>query len=475
MNPAQMDAAQIAARVAGGELDPAEVACAFGRRIAALNPALQAVVGEPAFVAAGDALRPSDALAADIAHLRRCIAAGERLPLAGVPVVVKDVIWVRGCRVTQGSRLFEHFVAPADAQPVQRLRQAGALPIGMANSSEFACKGVTTNLVYGPTRHPADPVLTPGGSSGGCAVAVAARLAPLALGTDAGGSSRRPPAHVGVVGFKPSQGAIADAVGFPHAFPGLSTPAPMAASVADTALMFEALAGEDPADPRSFALPGSGPIEPGAVRVAYSPRLGMDVPVDADVAARVQDAAERLERAGFRVERADPPWPPGAGDDALFPLQHAALAALHGEAWKADPGRFDPDIGRQIERGLACTGVEVSAARELSWQIALAMAAFMQRHDVLLSPTAPCVAWPLERLGPAEIGGVPVGPRGHAVFTSFANHAGVPALSLPCGTGRDGLPVGAQLIAARGRDRFLLAFARVLEALLAADRPHGVP
>src|SRR5205823_2247843 len=126
--------------------------------------------------------------------------------------------------------------APDDAQPVARLRQAGALIVGMANSSEFACKGVTTNKVYGMTRHPADLSLTPGGSSGGCAVAVAARMAALALGTDAGGSSRRPAAHVGIVGFKPSQGAIADAIGFPHAFHGLATPAPMAACVADAAL-----------------------------------------------------------------------------------------------------------------------------------------------------------------------------------------------------------------------------------------------
>ncbi|MGH6627315.1 MAG: amidase family protein, partial [Burkholderiaceae bacterium] len=131
-------ASQIAARVRAGELDPGELLAWFQQRIAQVNPLLNAVVGEP----------PAS-LAADLAALRRRIAAGEALPLAGVPVLVKDVIWVQGQRVTQGSLLFKDFIAPQDAVAVQRLRQAGALILGMANSSEFACKGLTTNKVYG--------------------------------------------------------------------------------------------------------------------------------------------------------------------------------------------------------------------------------------------------------------------------------------------------------------------------------------
>jgi len=219
---AALDATRIAAACAGGSLNPGDVVRAFRQRIDDLNPTLNAVVGE---VPRG--------LDADVALLRKRVARGESLPLAGVPVIVKDTIWVRDQRVTQGSLLFSDFVARQDALAVERLRRAGALVIGMGNSSEFACKGLTTNKVYGLTRHPMDPTLTPGGSSGGCAAAVAARLAPLALGTDGGGSSRRPPAHVGVVGFKPSFGAIADPIGFPHAFIGLQSIAPIARSVAD--------------------------------------------------------------------------------------------------------------------------------------------------------------------------------------------------------------------------------------------------
>ncbi|MGE8317203.1 MAG: amidase [Comamonas sp.] len=453
----ELSATEIAAGCNSGPLDPGAVAAAFLQRIAALNPGLNAVVGAvPA------------RLAADVEALRQRLRRGERLPLAGVPVLVKDVIWVEGQNVTQGSKLFQDFVAPEDAPAVARLRQAGALILGMANTSEFACKGLTTNRVYGLTRHPADPSLTPGGSSGGCAAAVAARLAPLALGTDGGGSSRRPPAHVGVVGFKPSQGAIADPVGFPHAFNGLQVLAPIARDVADTQLMFGVLAGAELRDPQSIPLSAEPLRAAKGLRIAFSPRFGLDVPVDADVEACIARAIEALRRAGLGIADADPAWPAGADEDALMPLQHVGLANLFGDAWKRDPTQFDPDVEKQIARGLQWSGADVARAREAGWRIALTLGEFLSRHDLLICPTTPCVAWSADRLGPETIGGVPVQPRGHAVFTPFVNHAMAPAISIPCGTGRAGLPVGMQVIAARGRDRQLLAAAREIEAILAA-------
>ncbi|MGH8805033.1 MAG: amidase [Polaromonas sp.] len=453
----ELDASQIAARVGRAELDPAEVAAACLQRIAELNPALNAVVGEsPA------------GLAGEVDALRQRIAQGERPPLAGVPVIVKDVIWVKGQRVTQGSLLFKDFIAAQDAVAVERLRHAGALVIGMGNSSEFACKGLTTNKVYGLTRHPLDLSLTPGGSSGGCAVAVAAGLAPLALGTDGGGSSRRPPAHVGVVGFKPSFGVIPDPIGFPHPFNGLQVIAPIARSVQDAGLMFEAMAGADARDPQSVEFP-RGPLRPaGELRIAFSPRLGLDVPVDADVQSCMEQAMASLQGAGLRIVRDDPVWPAGVNEDALMPLQHVGLAHLFGDAWKRDPSLFDADVARQIERGLQWSGAEVARAREAGLRIALTLAEFFSRHDLLICPTTPCVAWQSDRLGPERIGGVAVEPRGHAVFTPFVNHAMAAAISIPCGTGRDGLPVGMQVIAPRGHDRQLLDAAKAMEAALHA-------
>ena len=218
------------------------------------------------------------------------------MPLAGVPVVIKDNIWVDGWRVTQGSRLFADFVAPRDAIAVERLKKAGAVVVGMGATSEFACKGVTTSLLFGPTRHPLDPELTPGGSSGGPATAVAADLVPLAIGTDAGGSSRRPPAHVGVVGFKPSYGAIPYGPGFAEPFFDISVIAPIARNVADAALAFEVMAGPDARDSDS-ALVESGDVDLPDLRIAFSPKLGLDTPVDPVIAERLEAIVEHLAQS----------------------------------------------------------------------------------------------------------------------------------------------------------------------------------
>jgi aspartyl-tRNA(Asn)/glutamyl-tRNA(Gln) amidotransferase subunit A len=459
---AKWTARGIAEAVSGGRRTAAAVIDEALGRIERPNPVLNALIEiDPARVRA-------DARAVD-----ERIAAGEILPLAGVPVAVKDNIWVAGRRVTQGSKLFAEFRAPADAIAVERLRRAGAVVVGMSNTPEFAAKGNTTNRLFGPTRHPIDPSLTPGGSSGGPAVAVAAGMVPLAIGTDAGGSSRRPPAHVGVVGFKPSFGAIPYGPGFAEPFIGLSVIAPIAVNVADVALAFEVLAGPDPRDPDSVPVEDETLVFP--IEVAYSPRFGLEVPVDPDVAAATERAVDALAGAGIAVARKDPVWPAAATETALMPLQQAGLAALYGERFRREPDLFDPDIGAQIERGLGLGGTEVAQAMALGAEIARSVATFLVDVDLLLGPTTPCVAWPLERLGPETIGGVAVSPRGHAVFTPLFNHARVPALSLPCGRGRAGLPVGLQIVARRGRDRLVLAFAARAEAVLATALGAHLP
>lgn len=445
-------AAAIARSVQAGTTSARAETEACLARIAAGNPALNA------FVAVHHEAARAQADAVD-----RRTASGEVLPLAGVPVAVKDTVWVGGQRVTQGSRLFADFHAPADAIAVERLRKAGAVVVGMTNSSEFACKGVTTNPLFGPTHHPLDPRLTPGGSSGGPAAAVAGGLVPLALGTDAGGSSRRPPAHVGVVGFKPSFGAIPYGPGFAEPFTGLAVMAPIAGNVADTALMFEALAGPDARDPDSATVAPAENRPATDLTVAFSPRFGLDVPMDDDVRDAVERSVDALAQAGARIEHCDPVWPAGVTETALMPLQHAGLAALYGEAFDRDPSLFDPDIAAQIERGLSLSGAEVAAALLLSAEVARALAGFFADADLLIGPTTPCVAWPFHQLGPDRIGGRPVPSRAHAVFTPLFNHAKAPAISLPCGTGRDRLPVGLQIVGPRGLDRRVLGFAAFVE------------
>lgn len=445
----------IAANVTARRTSAVDIAKAALGRIEAAK-ALNAVV----------TIDPARTLA-DATAVDNRLRAGETMPLAGVPVIVKDNIWVDGWRVTQGSRLFADFIAPQDAIAIERLRNAGAVVVGIGATSEFACKGVTTSPLFGPTRHPLDLALTPGGSSGGPAAAVAAGLVPLAIGTDAGGSSRRPPAHVGVAGFKPSYAAIPYGPGFTEPFFGLSVIAPIAATVADVALAFESMVGPDPRDPDSAVI-ATGDGKLGDLRIAYSPRLGLDVAVDQVVADGLASAIAHLSAAGLRIGHCDPLWPPGATEEAIMPLQHAGLAALYGDAFRSDPTVFDPDIAWQIERGLSWTGAEVAAALAASATIARAFAGFLSETDLLLAPTVPCLAWPLNRPGPMTIGGKAASPRGHAVFTPFVNHARIPAISIPCGTGPGGLPFGLQIIARRGQDRALLRAAQEIEIILQA-------
>lgn len=432
----------IAAAVRDG-LDPVTVTRAALDRVAALNPALNAIC---------HLLPDAPVQAARVAARRD---AGADLPLAGVPVVVKDNIWVDDATVTQGSRLFAGFRAPQDARAVARLRQAGAVVLGIATCSEFACKGVTNTPLHGITRHPMNPDLTPGGSSGGPAVAVASGMVPLALGTDAGGSSRRPPAYVGIVGFKPGQDVIPYGPGFDEPFWNISVLAPMAADVADAALMFAVLAGGD--------LP---PVRPVAgLRIGLAPAMGLPLPLDPAVAAALRAAVACLRTSGLDITEDSPDWPDGADAAGVMALQAAGLAHLYGERWQATPDLFDPDLGTQIETGLALRGRDVARALDASRAMRDTLRRYLDRYDLILSATSSALAWPHDRLGPAMINGHPAAPRDHAAFTPQFNHAGLPAISIPCGMAPGNLPVGLQIGGGPGQDLTVLAAARRFETL----------
>jgi aspartyl-tRNA(Asn)/glutamyl-tRNA(Gln) amidotransferase subunit A len=396
------------------------------------------------------------------------VAAGEHLPLAGVPLAIKDNIWVKGQPITQGSLLFREFVAPDTAIAIERLEAAGAVVIGMAATSEFACSGQTRTLLHGLTRNPYDLSRTPGGSSGGPVAAVASGMVPLAIGTDAGGSSRRPPAHTGLVGFKPSFGAIPYGPGFEEPTFGVSCLCPITRTVADAAIVFEIMAGRDARDPFSVDVSEVGGVDVRKLRIAAMPKWGFDVPVEPDVSAATARAFEKLGVAGCTLVKKDFPWPRGAAEAGLNPLQHAGLASLFAQEWQRDPASIHPDLVPQIEAGLAFTGADVAGALFLSEAIARVAAKFFvnENVDLAIGPTTPCTAWSAELLAPPTINGLPVGPRGHAVFTPMFNHSRQPAISIPCGADRDGMPIGLQIVAPRGHDRKLLAAAAQIEAAL---------
>ncbi|MDH4389926.1 MAG: amidase [Aquabacterium sp.] len=446
----------LAAQVQAGSTTAAAVADHFIARVQALNPALNALVQ----------FHP-DRVRAEAAGIDQRLAAGAHLPLAGVPVTVKDNVWVAGYAQQQGSRVYDGFMAPRDAWVVARLKALGAVVLGISNCSEFACKGTTVNPVYGATRHPQDPLLTPGGSSGGAVAALAAGLGLLAIATDAGGSVRRPAAHTGLVGLKPSPGLIPHPWGFAEPNYGLSVIGLLGRTVADVAWLFGHVMAFDAGDPAAPPLPldlGVGDLQPPprSLRIGWSPQLGCGFAVDADVAAALQARVDALRAQGWQIHDADPAWPAGTREYPLIKLQHAGLHALYGRHLAAGQPPIDPDLAAQISLGASVTPAEVGEALRLRERITGALAAYFDSFDLLLTPTAPVTAWPIDQPGPPLIGGLPAGPRGHAAFTPLFNYAGVPALSVPAGTVR-GLPVGLQLVAPRYEDARVLQFAAVVE------------
>jgi aspartyl-tRNA(Asn)/glutamyl-tRNA(Gln) amidotransferase subunit A len=453
----RLKAHQIAHHINAGQLSAVDVATAICDRLEALNPSLNAFIDYDRHAVLGQA-RATDAR----------IAAGESLPLAGVPFSVKDNLWLGGRPATFGSRLFADFVAPRDSWCVARLRELGAVALGVTNCSEFACKGVTTNRLHGTTLNPWNLSLTPGGSSGGAVAAVAAGLGPLALATDAGGSTRRPAAHTGLVGFKPSLGAVPNPWGFTDPNHLLSVIGQVGRDVEDVALIARSLyawCADDPLSQPHFSAESLAPSqrEPRSLRVAWSADLGLGLPLDAEVEKVMSIALDTLRAAGWNIETASPCWPAPLEGYALLGLQHTALAAQFGALPAETLAQLDPDILAQIDTGRTLPGTATAELLQLRNGLSSALAAFFNDYDLLLCPTAPVEAWPVEQLGPATIGGQPAGPRGHAGYTPMFNYCGVPALSLPCGLGPRGLPVGVQIVAARYQDGQVLQAAAIME------------
>ena len=446
--------AAIAQAVRTGKVKAREVAEMAIARVEATNGKLTAIVD----------FAPAEARAsADVVDARR--KQGFDGPILGVPYTVKDTTWVQGRRVTNGSLLYKDFKPPRDAVAVERLKNAGGIFLGMTNTPEMAAKGHTENKVYGPTRHPSNTALTPGGSSGGAAAALAAGFTPIALGTDGGGSGRRPASHCGVVGLKTSAGAIPSPFGFGGAYgPLYGVTAPMGRTVADARAAFEVMAGPDRRDPHSVALLDVPP--PAEPRIDVSPGLGLGVAVDPDVMTAFEAAIGKLRAAGWRIEEADIAWPESTTERAFGAVNAAASTLLYGERHAADGALFGDNIASLIETGRQVPGTDVVAAFRFADACARSVAQFFTEYDYLLTPTTACVSWPVEQVYPGTIENKPAGPRGHAVFTPLFNLALVPGISVPCGTGRDGLPVGLQIVAPRLHDRPLLAMAQRAETVL---------
>jgi len=460
--PHQWTAQECAVKVGQRSIQATEVAAHFIERVTRINPSINALVQ----------FRPDDVLR-QAREVDARIDAGEHLPMAGVAVTVKDNLWVEAFTVTQGSRLFKDFVAPRDAWVVQRLRALGAVVLGITNCSEFACKGATDNLVYGTTRHPADLKRTPGGSSGGAVAALASGLGLLALGTDAGGSVRRPAAHTGLVGHKPSQGLVPNPWGFGEPNYGVSVVGLLAKNVADCAWFFDQVGDFDASDASAPPLPVdwqalqcSVRAPSKDVRIAWSPRLGCGFAIDADIRLAIERVVDRLASAGWNVAQADPLWGESVSGYPMDALQHAGLHALHGRALQAATTEIDPHLRAQIESGALKSASDRASVLRARDRIQRDLGTFFSNFDLLLCPTVPVIPWDNTSIAPTHVEGRTAGLRDHAVFTPLFNLCGVPACSVPVATVR-GFPVGLQIVAPRFQDPLVFAFAGLMERLLA--------
>lgn len=459
----KLSATELATAVGGGKVGAEEVVEAHLGRIAEVNASVNAVTSVLA-----------DGARTTAKEIDRRRARGESLgPLAGVPFTVKENIDVAGSATTHGVPAFRDAVAAADAPAVGRLRRAGAIPIGRANMPDLTLRGMhTKSQLYGDTLNPWDPTRTPGGSSGGDAVAVATGMATLGVGNDSGGSLRIPAAFCGIAGLKPGYGRYPSDHRVGGRDPSLSSQlfpvdGPMARSVADLRAAHEVLAGPDPRDPRAVPVPPEGPPATPPVGVAVVADPG-GLGVHPDVRAAVEDAASALEDAGYEVEEMeDVP----RLEDALDAYGRMILTEF-ALSWPMVRRLLTEDGRRYIEmfmerRPPADLGeyVQLTATR---YRIQHDWVSFMQDYPLILGPvfTEPPVEPGLETRGPEGNDRVQTAMR----LCSATTLVGVPAVAVPTGVA-GGLPQGVQVIGGPYREDLCLDAAGAIEERLGTLTP----
>ncbi len=390
------------------------------------------------------------------------LARGGGGPLCGVPVTTKDSQWLAGVESTSGSLINRGFVPAETAEATIRLEEAGAVIFATTTTPEFCFSGITESPVHGVTRNPWDAERTPGGSSGGAAAAVASCAGALSLGGDGGGSIRIPAAFCGVVGFKPTFGAIPrEPCG--HAWKTLVANGPLARTVADARLLFTTIAGRDVRDPHSADVPLTyGPLGLRGLRLVVCDTRG---PLD-DGVRRVWDTTLAvLESAGAELVHDTPaigrsiePWAYIASADGW--VEHATHHAERYDELTAGVVGF-------LEFGRAVTAEQYVTAQFARDAIYEAYVSLLRWHGAtaVLTPTLGCTAFPVGRRFPETVGGEPIDPLwlDWVPYLPDANLAGLPALALPIGLADDGLPVSLQVLGLRAADMSVLAVGEAIE------------
>ena len=448
-----LSAAELGRRIARREVSPVEVARAHLARIALLDAKLNAFL-----------LVTTNRALAEAAVAEREIAAGQvRGPLHGVPMALKDLFDTAGVRTTAGSKILAENVPARDAAAVERLRAAGLVLLGKTNLYEFAFGTTNDNPHYGPARNPWDLERSPGGSSGGSGAALAMGLCAVSLGTDTGGSIRIPAGACGVVGLKPTLGRVSRRGVTPLAW-SFDTVGPMTRTVEDVALMLNAIAGPDAEDEWCAARPAEDftrDLEAGVRGLTLGlPREWFFEGVEPGIEATVRDAIGVLEREGAR--RVEMPLP-GMADahTAHHAILAAEAAAFHGPWLRERPDDYGSDVRRGLELGQLIPAVDYVNARRVQAIVRATFRAALAEADVLVTP---CLPQPPLRVGE------PMSREPAVAWNRLltpVNMAGFPAISLPCGFGGAGMPVGLQIIGRPFEEALLLRVARAYERVTA--------
>jgi len=428
--------AEAARRIAERKITPLELTEAYLARIERLNPKINAYVTVTAERALADARRATDEIG----------RGGPRGPLHGVPIALKDLFDTEGIRTTAGGKFFVDHVPKSDATATRRLAAAGSVLLGKLNTHEFAYGVTTDNPHFGPTRNPWDPSRIPGGSSGGSGAAIAASLAAATLGTDTGGSIRIPASLCGAVGLKPTYGRVSKAGVFPLSYT-FDHAGPITRTVEDAAIVLDAIAGYDPRDPTTVRTPvakyaaslGSGAkgLRVGVPRRYFYERL------DSDVSAAVEQALGVLRSAGAEVRDVDL----ATSEPAIMSLFGVVLAEaqhIHKERLRDRPQDFGRDVAAILANPTPTTA-DVIAALRTTDDLTRAMRELLETVDVLVTATTPVAA---VKIGQENVNYA--GKEEAAIFTMIRctapfNATHLPALSVPCGFSREGLPIGLQI------------------------------
>ena len=452
--------AELAQALASKRLSSVELTTALFDRIDALNPRLNAFLARDRKRALGEAK------AADVR-----LAAGNATPLTGIPVAHKDVLMTAGWKTTCGSRMLENFIAPYSAFVVERLAEAGMVLVGKTNMDEFAMGSSSETSYFGPVKNPWNVDYVPGGSSGGSSAAVAARLVPAATGTDTGGSIRQPAALSGVCGLKPTYG-VCSRYGLIAFASSLDTPGPLAQTAEDCALLLNAMAGHDPRDSTSLDRQGEDYARllraPGGAKPLAGLRIGMPKEyfgdgIDADVAAAVDAALGEFRKLGAttievtlpNVDLSVPVYYVIAPAEASSNLarfdgvRYGHRAAKHDDLTDMYKKTRAEGFGAEVKRRILVGTYVLShgyydayylKAQQVRRLIADGFQCAYRQCDLILGPTAPTAAF---KLGAKTAD--PVQMYLNDIFTVAGNLTGAPAISIPCGFDRNGLPIGLQL------------------------------